>query len=122
MYEFLHGRIPFGVVLSLISGIFGVIVLMGCSGRLVRVSPVLGSPCREACLLRARGLGGVWDLLGPSSLERQPHRDSSGMLPGRWRYWIFLSFGFVGVGFLVGSLALGLVSVGLLGLHSCWHV
>ena len=30
--------------------------------------------------------------------------------------------GHVGVSFFVGGLSLGLMSMGLLGMHSCWHV
>ena len=36
----------------------GVIVLMGCSERLVGVGPILGFPFREACLFGARRVWG----------------------------------------------------------------
>ena len=83
------------------------------------VGSVLGFPFGEAFLLGAGGFGISWGLhhLGGSPQSRWT--DVALEMRGLDFSWFP---GHLGGCFLVGVFGLWLVSVGLLGLRSCWHV
>ena len=93
-----------------------------CGGESVGVGSVLGFPFGEACLLGAGRSGISWGL---HQLGGSLQSSCMEMLPRRWVFWISFDSLDIWVDVFLwggGGLGLWLVSAGLLGSRSCWHV